>query len=172
MLMPTHDRTGCRRRFAARSGVPAHGIARQSGFTILESLIAVAVFAIAVLGMIGAQASGAQVTSDARYRTEAAAAADELLARMQIAPPATVVADFTTGGPRFVEWLQDRVQAAAVGLPAGDATVAFSSVNGDPLTVRITVTWVPPRHRVRDTAGAISAMTSIRQHVTVSALYN
>src|SRR5690554_6969235 len=145
---------------------------RQDGFTLLESLIAIVVFAIAVLGMIGAQASGAQVTSDARYRTEAAAAADELLARMQIAPPATVVADFSTGGPRFQEWLEERVQAEGVGLPAGDATVEFASVGGDPLTVRIVVTWVPPRHRVRDASGAISAMTQTRQHVTVSALYD
>jgi hypothetical protein len=38
--------------------------------------------------------------------------------------------------------------------------------------VRIVVTWVPPRHRVRDGAGAISAMTETRQHVTVSALYD
>jgi type IV pilus assembly protein PilV len=144
----------------------------QAGFTLLESLIAIVVFAIAVLGMIGAQASGAQVTSDARYRTEAAAAADELLARMQIAPPATVVADFSTGGPRFQEWLEERVQAEGVGLPAGDATVEFASVGGDPLTVRIVVTWVPPRHRVRDASGAISAMTQTRQHVTVSALYD
>lgn len=144
----------------------------QDGFTLLESLIAIVVFAIAVLGMIGAQASGAQVTSDARYRTEAAAAADELLARMQIAPRATVVADFTTGGALFDLWLQERVQADEVGLPAGDATVQFSSVAGDPLTVRIVVTWVPPRHRVRDGTGAISAMTETRQHVTVSALFN
>src|SRR5690606_11792903 len=144
----------------------------QGGFTLLESLIAILVFAIAMLGMIGAQASGAQVTSDARYRTEAAAAADELLARMQIAPRATVVADFTTGGALFDLWLQERVQADEVGLPAGDATVQFSSVAGDPLTVRIVVTWVPPRHRVRDGTGAISAMTETRQHVTVSALFN
>lgn len=156
----------------ARPGTTRSLAADQGGFTLLESLIAIIVFAIAVLGMIGAQASGAQVTSDARYRTEAAAAADELLARMQIAPPATVVADFTTGGARFQEWLEDRVQAEGIGLPAGDATVDFASVGGDPLTVRIVVSWVPPRHRVRDDAGAISAMTQTRQHVTVSALYD
>ncbi|MFA7503342.1 MAG: prepilin-type N-terminal cleavage/methylation domain-containing protein [Burkholderiaceae bacterium] len=155
-----------------RLRTPAAPRPAQAGFTLLESLIAIVVFAIAVLGMIGAQASGAQVTSDARYRTEAAAAADELLARMQIASPATVVADFTTGGALFDLWLQDRVQADAVGLPAGDATVEFASVAGDPLTVRIVISWVPPRHRVRDGSGAISAMTDTRRHVTVSALYN
>jgi type IV pilus modification protein PilV len=151
---------------------PSRPQRHQGGFTLLESLIAIVVFAIAVLGMIGAQASGAQVTSDARYRTEAAAAADELLARMQIAPPATVVADFSTGGALFDLWLKDRVQGDDVGLPAGDATVDFASVAGDPLTVRIVVTWVPPRHRGRDGSGAMSAMTETRQHVTVSALFN
>ena len=156
----------------ARPGTIRPCFPEQGGFTLLESLIAIIVFAIAVLGMIGAQASGAQVTSDARYRTEAATAADELLARMQIAPPATVVADFSTGGALFQEWLEERVQAEGSGLPAGDATVDFATVGGDPLTVRIVVTWVPPRHRVRDGAGAISAMTETRQHVTVSALYD
>jgi len=151
---------------------PVSAPGAQRGFTILESLIAVVIFAIAILGMIGAQASGVQINTDARFRTEAAAAADELLARMQVASPATVVADFSTGGAGFNAWLANRIQAPGVGLPAGNATVDFSSVGGDPLTVRIVVSWVPPRYRIRDTSGAISAITATRQHVTVSALFN
>lgn len=157
------------RRRARKAVIPAR---RQAGFTMLESMIAIGVFAIGVLGMIGTQASGSQVSSDARYRTEAAAAADELLARMEVAPRASVITDFSTGGSRFTSWLEDRIQGEDVGLPGGNATVNFTAVAGDPLTVRIVVTWVPPRYRVRDASGAMSAMTSTRQHVTVSALFD
>ena len=103
---------------------------------------------------------------------EAAAAADELLARMQAGNRATVATDFATGGPRFTDWLNTRLLPAGTGLPGAGATVTFGAVGGDANTVRIVITWSPPRESQRDTAGAVTAITATRQHVTVSALYD
>lgn len=144
---------------------------RQGGFTLIESLIALVVFAVGILGLVGMQTVSTRVTNDARYRSEAAAAADELLARMLAANRATVAAEFGTGGTQFTPWLT-RLQAAGTGLPGADATVTFGAVGGDAATVRIVITWTPPRESQRDTTGARAAVTAARQHVTVSALYN
>ena len=148
---------------------PAAG---QRGVTLVESLIALLVFSVGVLGLVALNASSARIGLDARLRTEAALLADDLVARMIASNRATVQADFATGGPRFAEWLAGRVRAPASGLPAGDAAVTFSAVGGEPLSVRIVVTWQPPARAVRDASGAARAESRRRQHVTVTALYD
>ena len=145
---------------------------RQGGFTLIEVLIAIVIFAVGVLGLVGVQTATTRVSSDARFRSEAAALADELLARMQSASRATVAADYATGGARFNDWLNNRVRATGVGLPSANATVAFGAVNADPNSVRIVITWTPPRETIRDTSGVATAISLTRQHVTVSALYD
>jgi type IV pilus assembly protein PilV len=144
----------------------------QGGFTLIESLIAMVVFAVGILGLVGMQTVSSRVATDARFRTEAAAAADELLARMQSSNRATVAADFQTGGVQFRNWLVNRLQAPGSGLPAANATVVFGAIGGDPNTVRIVITWTPPSEAQADTGGAIASVSATRQHVTVSALYN
>ena len=56
----------------------------QSGFMLIEALIAILIFSLGILGMVamGGTAVGAQ--SDARFRTDAAALADEIANRMAI----------------------------------------------------------------------------------------
>jgi type IV pilus assembly protein PilV len=144
----------------------------QGGFTLIESLIAIVIFAVGVLGLVGMQTVSTRVSTDARFRAEAAAAADELIARMQASNRASVTADFATGGAGFNDWLTNRLRAAGTGLPGAAATAQFGAVNADPNTVRIVITWTPPREGQRDSAGTLSATAATRQHVTVTALYD
>ena len=55
-----------------------HARRNQSGFFLIEALVAILIFSLGILGMValGGTAMGAQ--TDARYRTDAAALADEL----------------------------------------------------------------------------------------------
>jgi len=145
---------------------------QQGGFTLIEPLVAMVIFATGILGLVGMQTVSARVSTDARFRSEASAAADELLARMQSSDRATLVAQFGTNGPAFDAWLNGRLKAAGTGLPNAAATVDFSVVNADPNTVRIVISWAPPRQAQRDAGGLANALTTNRQHVTVSALYN
>lgn len=151
---------------------------QQQGFTLIEALVALLIFSVGILGLVGMQTVSARVSTDARFRSEAAAAADELLARMQSANRATLAAQFATGGPAFDAWLNGRLKAVGTGLPNVAATVTFGVVEDfpsavpDPSTVRIVISWAPPREAQRNGTGLANALTNNRQHVTVSALYN
>lgn len=54
----------------------------QSGLMLIEAIVAVAIFAIGVLGMVGLQARMHKSMGDAKYRAEAAILADQLLGVM------------------------------------------------------------------------------------------
>jgi type IV pilus assembly protein PilV len=98
----------------------------QSGFFLIEALVAILIFSLGVLGMValGGTALGAQ--TDARYRTDAATLADEMAA-------AIVVNVARNSAPAFTaSLLQFQHQ------PAG-ADCAFS---GAPTTEPNTLAWL------------------------------
>lgn len=57
---------------------------KQRGFLVIEALIAILIFSLGILGLVamGSTAIGAQ--SDARFRTDAAALADEIANQMAV----------------------------------------------------------------------------------------
>jgi type IV pilus assembly protein PilV len=74
---------------------------RQSGVMLIEALIALLIFSIGILGIVGLQASAAKASGDAKYRSDASLLANELIGRM---------------------WASDRTQATL--------QTAFASPNG------------------------------------------
>jgi type IV pilus assembly protein PilV len=56
----------------------------QRGFSLLEVLVSVLVFSLGVLALVSLQATSMRMSSDARYRADAAFLADQLFARMLI----------------------------------------------------------------------------------------
>jgi type IV pilus assembly protein PilV len=56
----------------------------QAGVVLLESLIAVLIIAFGILGIIGLQSVSISAVSDARYRVEATALADELINQLWV----------------------------------------------------------------------------------------
>lgn len=74
---------------------------RQSGVMLIEALIALLIFSIGILGIVGLQSSAVTASSDAKYRSEAALLANELIGSM---------------------WASDRTQA--------NLQTAFASPNG------------------------------------------
>lgn len=58
----------------------------QHGSVLLEALIAFLIFSMGILGVIGLQATSINNTLDARYRTDAAFLANQIIAQMWVDP--------------------------------------------------------------------------------------
>jgi type IV pilus assembly protein PilV len=123
---------------AAAKNLPA----RQTGSYLLESLIAILIFAFGVLGLIGLLGSSIRVTNDARYRSEAANLAGAMIADMWTMTAARMDSDFGPGGTRLAAW---KTKAASL-LPSADATVDLTPPGLSPQsrTVVVTVFWKLP----------------------------
>lgn len=97
-----------------RPGRPARG------FALIEALIALLIFSLAVLGLVGLQAAMTRASTGAKYRAEATYLATDLIGRMW--SNRAMLKDFSDcqASSACKAWL-DRV---ADTLPAGTATVS------------------------------------------------
>ncbi|MEW5890652.1 MAG: type IV pilus modification protein PilV [Pseudomonadota bacterium] len=97
----------------------------QRGATLLEALIAVLIFSIGILAIVGMQALAVRVTTDAKYRADASFLANQALGRVW-------------GDPNNIaSYAESDTPVAA--LPNGTRTVA---IDNDRVTV--TIRWQPP----------------------------
>jgi type IV pilus assembly protein PilW len=78
-----------------------HARRNQSGFFLIEALVAILIFSLGILGMValGGTAMGAQ--TDARYRTDAAALADEMASAIVINVARDTAANFLASLNQF-----------------------------------------------------------------------
>jgi len=118
---------------------------KQSGVILIEALVAILIFSIGILALVGLQATAIKQSTDARYRTEAAALSNELIAEMWVSDrtTATLEANFESpGGPRYTAWAN---RVAAV-LPGGIAPTVTIDAAGTaiPGRVLVTIQWRAP----------------------------
>jgi type IV pilus assembly protein PilV len=137
----------------------------QAGVALLEALIAILIFSLGILTVIGIQATSIKMAADAQLRTRAALLADQLVGQMWIGGDniAAIKTKFETGGTAYSTWLTDDIQGIN-GLPgvAGaddDAHSTLPTVTVDDSTgsdfgrVVVTLYWRTPsmsadqRHR-------------------------
>jgi len=89
-------------RQSLKNGSAPRQRGRQPGFALIEVLVAVLLFAIGILGLVGLQASMMQAQTDSKVRADAANLVDELSAVMwgEIGNQNTIsnLSAFTTGG--------------------------------------------------------------------------
>ena len=75
---------------------------------ILEAMIALLIFSLGILGIVGLQAASIKASTDAKYRSEAALLVNEVIGRMWVSDrtQATLQANFAsaTGGADFQAW--------------------------------------------------------------------
>ena len=122
-----------------------HARSAQSGYVLLEALVALLIFSLGLLGMIGFQAASTKIATDSRFRTEAAMLADELLAKMTASDVSKVETEFAApNGPKYRAWLNDRVIGAAR-LPNAEVRLDFTkSATTSTLLVHLEVRWAMP----------------------------
>lgn len=73
---------------------------QQSGVMLLEALIAILIFSLGILGVVGMQASAVNASRDAKYRSDAGLLANELIGQMWASDrtPSVLQANFQGDG--------------------------------------------------------------------------
>ena len=117
------------------------------GIVMLDALISIVVFSIGILGMIHLQASAVQMAADAKYRTDAAMLADQIIGQMWGDDPKTLSTNFGATSTNYQLW----AKLVAKTLPGVDATtnvptISFAANN----LVTVTVKWQPPKGSSND----------------------
>lgn len=124
-----------------------HG-GRQGGIALLESLIALLIVSFGILGIIGLQASAIGFTTDARDRVEAAALAEELIARIWVDPRNITSYTYAGSGTppsglaAWVTEVQSKLPNAITYPPRIAVTTVDASANVYDLSIELR--WAPP----------------------------
>lgn len=131
---------------------PVHP-ANQQGMMLLEALIAILIFSVGILGLVGLQANAINLSTDARYRTDAALLANQLIGRLSVASPGAAAgfahrpsgttACSPTGSnsadAAVTAWLTEVAQT----LPGADSTKQQVTVDTSNNVVVVTICWEP-----------------------------
>lgn len=121
----------------------------EHGYVLLEALVALLIFSLGLLGMIGFQAASTRIATDSRFRTEAAILADELISKMAVAKRSVVISEYVYdskggGGASSAAWFEQRVTEASK-LPNPKAKVEVVNGNAvDTFAVTVTIEWDLP----------------------------
>ena len=140
----------------------------MQGSVLLEGLLAVLIFSVGVLALIGMQANAINTISEVKYRTDAAFLADQLIGEMWVASPANLpgfaYSGSGAGGSAIQPWLA-QVGTTLPGAIANPPIVTvvpstlFTPTGGAAVTqytITVTIRYLPPK------------TTAVRRHVATA----
>jgi type IV pilus assembly protein PilV len=142
---------------------------KQTGFMLIEVLVAMLIFAFGILAIVGLQASSIKQSSGAKYRTDASLLANDLIGRMWVTDRsfATLNAQFSTSGTEYTNWLPN-VESALPGADANPPTVSVESrpagtASETPTSlVKIIISWKAPNEPPSDPVHNLTVVTQIK----------
>jgi len=132
---------------------------RQRGVMLLEALIGILVFSIGILALVGLQAVSVKHVSEAKYRSDAAFLANQIIAQMWADNPAnlanyahqtttTATCTFSGGASanaNVTGWLGATTTSGTVlGLLPGASTTKTQITVGAGNLVTVTICWQKP----------------------------
>ncbi len=111
----------------------------QRGVILIEALIGILIFSIGILALIGMQAVAMKNTTDAKYRSEAAFLANQIIGQMWVDRANLARYDDADGG--YVPRIQWNADVAAL-LPGSNPSILVPAASGNSVTV--TIQWRQP----------------------------
>jgi type IV pilus assembly protein PilV len=145
------NNSGPDRGLASKAPHRASLPAERAGFALIEVLVAILIFSIGILGVIGLQATVIKQISDAKYRIDAANLADQLIGQMWAEDHLTTTlitkyaSSGSTSGAGYLAWkavVADRLPGVADHLPS--VTIEANSSDASESTVTLIVYWQVP----------------------------
>ena len=118
----------------------------QRGVMLLEALIAILIFSVGILGLVGLQAAAVRQSTEARYRAEASQLAEQLLGQMWVGnrDVASLQANYNTCGseacPGYHAWAAT-VSGTLPGVTVTSATLRPSVTVNNAGIVTISIFW-------------------------------
>ena len=103
---------------------------RQSGVMLIEALIALLIFSIGILGIVGLQSSAVTASSDAKYRSDAALLANELIGKMWASNRTQATLQIAFASPNGAEYQNWAYVGALSGSPGTTTAPAAGTVFG------------------------------------------
>lgn len=120
----------------------------QRGIIMIDALIAIVIFSIGILGMVTLQSAAVNMASSAKYRTDAAMLADQVVAQMWASNNATagvLATNFNSpNGTAYKAWASDVTSLSANGGLPGAAAHAPTIVVDANNFVTVTISWQAP----------------------------
>ena len=117
---------------------------RQRGSVVLEALMAILIFSIGILAIIGLQAASISNSTAAKYRMQASLLANQVIGQMWVSDKTNLVTNFSSpNGANYLAWASS-VSDTLPGLhtsPLYLPTITFASGTATGNTATITVFW-------------------------------
>ncbi len=114
----------------------------QKGSVVLEALIAILIFSIGILGIVGLQATAIIDSASAKFRTDASLLANQVVGQMWVDDKTntSLVTNYSSpSGAKYLAWKSGVVNA----LPGASATPPTVTIDGSN-NVTVTVWWKRP----------------------------
>jgi len=112
---------------------------RTRGVALIESLLAILIVSLGVLGLVGLQASMTRAHSAGKFRTDASSLASEAIGLMWV--DKVNMAKYASATCGAYQPCLDWKNKVAIALPGGAAVVTANAADG---AVSITLTWTVP----------------------------
>jgi len=116
---------------------------QQQGSMLLEALIAILIFSMGILALVGLQAASIKSVADAKYRTDASFLANQLIGEMWVDKPNIASYAYAGSGavPAKLTVWADAVSSALPGASAHLPKVTVG-LTGE---VKVEIFWQPPQ---------------------------
>lgn len=134
---------------------------------LLEALIAILIFSLGVLALVGLQTVSIRQSSEAKYRAEALMFANEIIGQMWVDNRtfANLSANYATGGAAYNAWLARVQNANLPGAAANPPDIAASQAGAaaDPSTVMtVRVNWKAPNEAPAAPVHSVTVVAQIK----------
>jgi type IV pilus assembly protein PilV len=127
----------------------------QQGVVLIEAMIAILIFSVGILGIVGMQAAMIKNTSNSKYRADAAYIAQQRIGLMWADPAGTAAGDY------------NKTYDVSDTLPGGVMTVNAPLV---PTEFVIIIGWTAPGETPADAAAGPCFMTVAHCYITTAAI--
>lgn len=134
---------------------------KQNGSIVLEALIAILIFSIGILAIVGLQAVSIKNVAAAKYRTDASLLANQVIGQMWVGDKSNAVmapAYSSPSGPAYIAWAATVAQRlpGVTGVAGNAPTISIDANNN----VTVTLFWQAPDEAASHTYTAMAVVTN------------